>query len=166
MAPAITARAIYSKAIKSRSGHLPSSPPSEKTTARQDQTRQASADDGTGDGACNLDIVDAHIEEGYVISFRKAYLIDARSQRPEGDAIGCPRIGIRAGIRPRTVQNLDDIGGTIVAEITTVVKRTTCIIIGKEISKLTVTLIIPGATVNDWVSDVSKGGGQDNRRAR
>jgi hypothetical protein len=70
MAPAITARAIYSKAIKSRSGHLPSSPPSEKkTTARQDQTRQASADDGTGDGACNLDIVDAHIEEGYVISF-------------------------------------------------------------------------------------------------
>ena len=54
-APAITARAIYLKAIKSRSGDLlPPSPPTEKSTERQDQTRKAGASDWTGDGNCHF----------------------------------------------------------------------------------------------------------------
>jgi hypothetical protein len=48
MAPAITARAIYSKATKSRSSNLlPPSPPAEKSTTSEDQAGQAS----TGNGA-------------------------------------------------------------------------------------------------------------------
>src|SRR5262245_29670335 len=66
----------------------------------QDQAGKSSTGDGAGDGdvAFNLDIIDAQIEEVYVISFCKAYLIDARSQRPEVDAIGCPRIGVCTGV--------------------------------------------------------------------
>src|SRR5262245_24713837 len=146
---------MYSESrILRSSGYLPPpSPPTEKATARQDQAGKSSTGDGAGDGdvAFNLDIIDAQIKEVYVISFCKAYLIDARSQRPEVDAIGCPRIGVCTGVRPRTVQNTDDIGGIVGerigpafqdidfgilveksgVEITTVVKRTNCIIIGK-----------------------------------
>src|SRR5215813_13494423 len=99
---------MYSESrILRSSGYLPPpSPPTEKATARQDQAGKSSTGDGAGDGdvafnqdqagksstgdgagdgdvAFNLDIIDAQIEEVYVISFCKAYLIDARSQRPE-----------------------------------------------------------------------------------
>src|SRR5262245_55626995 len=93
---------MYSESRTLRSsGYLPPpSPPTEKATARQDQAGKSSTGDGAGDGgvAFNLDIIDAQIEEVYVISFCKAYLIDARSQRPEVDAIGCPRIGVCTGV--------------------------------------------------------------------
>ena len=77
-----------------------------------------STDDGARDD-CNLDIVDAHIEEEYVISLCKAYLIVARSQRPDNYAIGCPRIGIGSKICPRTIQNPDNIGSIIGKRIST-----------------------------------------------